>query len=778
MALSFKINAVNQVPKGTILYSEKESISSVGVILKGRVIVHNSGSNIVVGVGTFLGIADLYTGTYNSTYTAYDNLVLYVFDVAAPEDIENIFSINKDYNGIMTASMGRYIIELDKLYQRLQQSSAFLHEFLLNSYKRYVTIGKAAGIKPRAIAAIGKLEPYHSQFKDNMEYLDYYKECGRIPMSTQKAYFGVSSFVASHHVEEQASVIRQYIEECTQLADYNIELFYLLINEGESCLFKAVARLAIELTNSGKDSKTLHNIIDEITDKINQTENLLTDRAGRKLEVNRELMEQIYFRILSGGSKNKNDLETVDGEIEDGNELIEDKVRDSLNRIIEYSECKEQTREDMLAYIKQFKELKDKTAGDDESRRLRKRLANCYYEIYAKVFLKAYKEKETSRVIDMFLNYGFLDETLLSKEKCIELYNLEPVSYQKELCHVYTIKEWLITIYEGKKEPSKSEFDMDYQEYVRDLKKTKQIQAEEESVYIADVNRKLEYEIKNMLQYNNRLVSGQLGTFVPFLYEEAFLGKVENCYLTDEKINTAVDRLRSVDYSVFYRESVYSDVEKGITREYIMQEVCPDIILLPVYGSNAIMWQEISGKRRNTPARFLLPAFFSGNIEEILIRVLGRFRWELCRTIQGPSWNDVSVKSLTSEYSDYIQFYRKNRDLSDEKKEKLKLQIQKCRNNTKEVFAMDYETWIKNEASGAIRLNKQVRELMATYCPFSKELREKVTGQPLFDEAMARYKRDKLKRIKELDLRIRVLEKEEIDIPCELQDTMEFYKEL
>lgn len=52
----------------------------------------------------------------------------------------------------------------------------------------------------------------------------------------------------------------------------------------------------------------------------------------------------------------------------------------------------------------------------------------------------------------------------------------------------------------------------------------------------------------------------------------------------------------------------------------------------------------------------------------------------------GMAWNDIKLKSLTSEYMDYIQFYRKNHDLSDEAREKVKPQIQKGRNNSREIF--------------------------------------------------------------------------------------------
>ena len=79
---------------------------------------------------------------------------------------------------------------------------------------------------------------------------------------------------------------------------------------------------------------------------------------------------------------------------------------------------------------------------------------------------------------------------------------------------------------------------------------------------------------------------------------------------------------------------------------------------------------------------------------------------------------------------------------------------------------------------GALKLNKYVRELLATYCPFSKQIRDKIRTQPLFEEAMARYNRNKFKKIHELELRYHALQKDNIELTQELIDTMKFYKEL
>ena len=209
-----------------------------------------------------------------------------------------------------------------------------------------------------------------------------------------------------------------------------------------------------------------------------------------------------------------------------------------------------------------------------------------------------------------------------------------------------------------------------------------------------------------------------------------------------------------------------------------MKEVYPDIILFPLAGINAAMWQEVGGKNKATPGRFCYPALCSGNLDELTVKLCGRFRWELCRCIQGMSWNDVKVKSLTSEYMDYIQFYRKNRDLSDEAREKVKLQIQKGRNNSREIFLLDYEVWVRNESNGSMKLNKVSRELLATYCPFEKTLREKLGVQRPYEAAQARYIRTAQKKKQEFELKIKAIQKETDEIPEEIATTYKLYAEL
>ncbi|MDE7015694.1 MAG: cyclic nucleotide-binding domain-containing protein, partial [Kineothrix sp.] len=146
----------------------------------------------------------------------------------------------------------------------------------------------------------------------------------------------------------------------------------------------------------------------------------------------------------------------------------------------------------------------------------------------------------------------------------------------------------------------------------------------------------------------------------------------------------------------------------------------------------------------------------------------GEFRWEMCRRIQGPRWNVPSEPSLTSEYFDYIQFYKKNHELTADAKEKIKSAMQKAKNSYKEMFINDYITWILFEGAGSPRLNKVARTIISTYCPFSKEIRDRLGGNPMYKEILEKYELKNSQKLHHMEALCQKIERSQIPLPEEL----------
>lgn len=322
---------------------------------------------------------------------------------------------------------------------------------------------------------------------------------------------------------------------------------------------------------------------------------------------------------------------------------------------------------------------------------------------------------------------------------------------QEELpVKVYSIREWLHEIYTGGREPSINEFDMDYDKYLREENKSRGPLTQEEAEKQRSTREKTKFEMRNFFVINNRLTNGHMLTFCPIMTEEDLGTNIEGIRIDAKKINDAFNRVREVDFSVFYRMTMYDDRENGIKNMQIHQEVLPEVVLMPNVGSLGRMWQEIGGKRRTTPGRFAFPVFMREDLYKQVVQAIGSFRWEICKREQGTRWNDVTEPSLTSEFCDYLQFYRKNRDLTDKAREKIAQLMTKCRNNYSKIFVYNYICWVDSESAGNVRIDKVSRSILGRYCPFSRDIREKLLQQPLFADSLGRYERERMKKVKEL----------------------------
>lgn len=777
MELKLMKNAVNQVGKGTVIYNKDNDIDSVCIILKGRVLAVSDGTKMLLGSGSFFGVSDFFMGRFLNSYIAYDDVTFYCFSLLQKEELDAAFMSNKDYKGLAVQSLIKQINQLYDTYHSLHQRTDMVYDFILESYERYTTTSNRLGYQVKGIPMISEITPYTSEFTINEKQYLYYKDFDKISLDLIKHICGVGNSITPYYIETISAHIIQLHEECVDMANYIGELFPFLISQEESCLYKNYASLAISVEEAGGNNREIMDVIDSIIDQINDTEKLFEEKTGQSVAVDREHMEEIYYMLLSKSSNRKEHVNNNFTYTQNEMEEVRENLKDSIDIILNYTSLSGEWKDVFKNLIGDYVNLKDKYSAEDSARSLRRRISEQFYELYGAVFFQAYGQIKIPKSVDLFLKYGFLSEKFLNESQLRELYYLEDNKKEDMLCSVYNIKDWLTLIYEGRKEPSKNDFDLDYYEMLRDRRKRGDITEKEELSLKDDASNKVLYEINNMFRYNNRLANGAISTFIPFLYGDSIIQSIKRLYVNSSQIDKVIKEIIKIDYSLFYRERMYVDNEKGIEKEYIMEEIFPDIILLPTVGVNGIMWQEISGRRKSSQGRFLFPIFSDVSIYDSMLKVCGRFRWELCRSIQGTAWNNIKYKSLTSEYADYLQFYRKNRELTEEAKERLKSQIQKGKGNYREVFVIDYETWIKGESSGALRLNRIVREMLATYCPFSKPVRERIVGQPLFSEAYTRFTREQMKKVRELETRHRALEKNGVNITKELKDTLKFYKE-
>ncbi|MHB8062730.1 MAG: hypothetical protein ACYDG2_08880 [Ruminiclostridium sp.] len=708
---------------------------------------------------TFLSINDVLSSRQNSfSLKSREACNLYCFSATSFKGIKNIISTQKDYSTYIVSSLATLIDlsynayrkllpicqSIDTLTQNLYvyywaikdkyyfQSTETIEN--LDTYQKIYEAAKTSGHKFFPLDSDSLFSQYDiSDAVDNETVIDtsgieYFSSLLNVPLDQRKGFFNSDDVICEYHIHkgsECLDVLTNAIKNLLSTIYKNINYLYLSANN----LIFTYGKIIVD---SKEDKEAAINVlsilkqsIDILTSNVEKLQNEFDCFTSLKTSELLEYCEIIKSKVsITQSTFNSDDISV-------GAELPQE-LENSLEKILRYSSCSQDIIDSFNKRLSQFRTLKDKTSNESDIRDLRTSITADFFVVYEEAFKRAQKENHCPKLISMFLNFGYMDERLLTQEQSITLYRLCDKEYSSSNYSIYSTKGWLEQIYKNQKEPSINDFGQDYFDIFRDMKKRRIVTDQDKPAYDKDFNAKLSFELNNMIKTNQKVCHGQMSSYFPILYKDIITRDLEKAVVTPTKIQQAIDKLLLTDFSIFYREIWYKNDLKGIEKESIMKEILPDIIIVPTFGSRGSMWQEITGRGRNTPARFIVPAFTDENIADIVLKLIGAFRWELCRTMMGVAWNDITEKSLTSEYTDYIQFYKKSHDLTEEAKEKIKVQIQKNRTMMKDIFTSDYDTWINYESKGILRLNKVARSILFRYCILPKEIRNTLAKQPAF----------------------------------------------
>lgn len=759
-----------RVQKNQIIAKQNQKVKAWYLILEGSVIQRNSYARVVLEKDGIIGVSE--SDRYLCDYVARQDSVLAVFPYDTADDLIKVLNGQESMRGVLLRAALKQRQMLLETYAGFQNLVRQFHSFVESEYNDYTMLCSQLRIDGESFTRMDNFKPLDMVHKaENWEVnnstslMKGYLEAYLCLMQKDDSLCIGAIMEASY----QTRRVTQGIIEMVEYLRYNQDI---LLSESGNDMFHLYFELLMKAEGNNYDTKPLRDRMDKMAEVIQRLgiydEALVSQRIGE--------YQSHDFTVTAGNSYATPEMNEETQDAEEWDDDSEESGEDCLAHILTYAGYNEQKIEEIRTLIQKYRDLPDMLSTDAEAFGLRKQISQMFYDTYYKVFMRIMGDKEEpSPIVEMFLNFGFMDVQMVGEENANILYDL---TEHLDMCnsdHVFTIFSWLKSIYQGKNEPSKNEFDLDYTGYLTELRKTGKITPNQVKEYAANRGMKIKFEIQNMFTSGNRITYGRISTFCPILGENDLINSIDKMLVTVQKLDEAINNIRKIDFSVFYREVVFSDPNKGINSERIMKEVLPNIILMPNAGTRAQMWQETAGVKRDTPARYMFPIFTAVDLDDMMIETTGRFRWELCRKIQGVHWNDIRDKSLTAEYCDYIQFYRKNHELSTDAKEKIKSALQRGKNNYREVFVKDYQNWIKYESKGSFRLNKVSREILITYCPFSKQIREELKSNPMYQSGLHRYDIQTAKKVQRIQGVYDKYVKAGGFINAELKENLDYY---
>lgn len=700
-----------KVQKGELIAKRQDKVMEWYLIQEGSVGQLFAYEEITLGRNSMIGILE--NEWFMCDYVAKEDTTLIVIQCKNADDLQTILSEHENFRVVFLRAALEQKYKSLNLYTDLQKRTSLLHQFAESAYSDYKTMCQELLAEEQPFPRMDSFEALSMVHRaDNWEIKSnnslmtkYLKEYLLLMVKDDGMCVGAIMEAAA-----QVRRVTQGIGEMVSYLQYNKEILWA---KSQNDLFHLFFDLAMQQSKEKKDIRP----IQQEMEKCHQVMKQLGVYDAETLARSHEKFKNYDFASASNGRINA-------------------AKEDCLRVILNYAGYETEQIEETEALVGAYYKLPDRQSTEQNVYQLRKKIIRMFYDVYEKAFLRSVKdEAEPSPILMMFFNFGFMDVRMVGEETTNALYNLTDHLGMFHSENVFTIYEWLLAIYKGQKEPSRNELDLDYNGYLLEERRGGSLTEKQVEEYKNDTAQKVLFEIHNMFPSGHRMTYGRVTTFCPILCQDDLINSVEKLALTAERLIQAVNLVRELDYSVLYRDVLFSDPAHGISQEWIMKEILPDMILMPGAGVKGAMWQETSGAKTDTPARFLFPMFLGTDIREIMVETMGRYRWEICRHIQGIYWNDIREKSLTAEYCDYLQFYRKNNELSAEVKEKIKTALQQCRNNYREVFVRDYQNWMKYEAKGSFRLNKVARNILIQYCPFAAEVRLALKANPVYQNA-------------------------------------------
>lgn len=744
--------------KGKKIYKNGQPMTALHLIANGAVEAEYPGGTYQLKKGDVIGICEVCSEVHFLEYTTTEETTILTYPVSNMEALGDLLQKHPDVAKVFLLSLFRQINTLLGQSSISEMNCATLHQNLMADYEKYNSLCARYRVAPRSLEGIQDIAAYIVEEDPDLWLNSYY-------LGLQNVYAGGASKILVQEPGLSLGMLRKgsldFRKTYTVLDEqnnYSTQILQYYLSSSGNDLFDFYTSLYYKLGANSEDAVALSADI---------------ERMIKHFEGNPALdAEQVTQRVQSFRNK-ASVISTAEPETdqkEDSlNASIQSELAGSLNAILEYAGPDFADAESFRQHVDAYKKLEDKNAMDDTAGKLRKRLTAEFNSLYSTVFERTLSTPYIPTPVKMFLYFGYVDEELAGAANCATLYNLTFGIGDQSQFGVYTLYHWLNAIYNGEKPPSRNEFDEDFTDYLHKQKAQGNITASQMSSMEKDPLCRVKFELENMFPSVNKVTFGRISTFCPLFTADNVLKDLKSSFVTVTQINKALESIRNIDFSAFFRESMDYDNMDTMGKEIVHLEYLPDVILAPNVGIRGVMWQEIEGKKRNSPGRMIFSIFHMEDITTSMVRLTGEFRWEMCKRIQGPRWNDVSERSLTSEYFDYIQFYRKNHELSGEAKERVRVSLQRAKNSFKEMFVRDYIIWVLFEGNNSPRLNKVARKIMFTYCPFPASLSASLSQNPLYSELLERQKVLSSQRVHHLEVLAQKIKNTGAKIPQTLE---------
>ena len=403
--------------KDAPIYKVGEQMMELGLIVRGAVRQETKESVIVLEAGHLIGLVGCDQCVYLADYYAHEDTVIYAFPYKKTDDLDVILTSQKEYGSVfILAALKQAYMYLEK-YQRQFEVAKKLYITATETVRSYKYLCTKYGIPEQIFSRIDFLVPLDERHNISKWKKDYYEQFCKLGLDELKGLFTTKELCIGT-IFQTGQMMVEVLNVLDEIETYIDVHKTLLLAPRRNDLYQLMFDLEIKAALIGKGKEEVAEQLEKISDFINQSEifDINEVREREEEHCNYDFANVTDVSPMAERSMNN---EVVD--IEGGNNVH---LNNSLDQILRFAEEKP---EDMLEFrnkIAEYRELKDPYSTDEEVRRLRRNISTAFYRVYKSCVKRVLTRGETTRIVELFLNFGYMDAAVLGDSNAEQLEKL------------------------------------------------------------------------------------------------------------------------------------------------------------------------------------------------------------------------------------------------------------------------------------------------------------------------------------------------------------------
>ena len=366
-----------QLEKGKTIYTYGQPMTALHLITSGRVNVHYPGWTYQIVKGDIIGICEVCSEIHYLSYSTAEDTSFLTYPLTNMNSLEDLLQKHPDVARLFLLSLFRQFNLLQSRYSISELNCSTLYQNLLSDYDKYSDLCQRYRLTARTLDGINDLVGYLGDEAPDVWLNAYYQGLAHIYASDNYKTFVEEAAVSLGMLRKGSLDLRKTYQCIDELYTYQKQIARFYFQEGGNDLFDFYTSLYYKLGTGNEDAK-----------KILEDINRMIEHDSESSAVDKQLFASRVQAFQSNLATLAKPVAPVQ-ETTETDPIIMAELTDSLNTILDFAGPDFEEADSFRKHVTAYKAMSDRTAVDDKSNHLRRRITEEFNKLYIVLFTKS-----------------------------------------------------------------------------------------------------------------------------------------------------------------------------------------------------------------------------------------------------------------------------------------------------------------------------------------------------------------------------------------------------